>query len=104
MDNERPEGPPPRPLRALPGVPTREPTRTHVRPACRFRRETKRVPVGTLVRHPLCPRCGVRLGYKEEGGVAQFLHVFDARFRVAVVRLGGSFVETPLTPEPEPKE
>ena len=56
-----------------------------VRRACRYRAATVRVPAGTRVRHPACPRCGERLGYRETAGGALFLHVDDAAFRVTML-------------------
>jgi hypothetical protein len=56
-----------------------------VRGACRYRAATTRVPAGTRVRHPACPRCGERLGYREIAGGAIYLHVDDPTFRLHVV-------------------
>jgi len=38
-----------------------------------------------LVRHPLCPRCGERLGYRATAIGALFLHVDDPAFRLTRV-------------------
>jgi hypothetical protein len=56
-----------------------------VRTACRYRQATDRVPAGSLVRHPLCPRCGERLGYRETSAGAVFLHIDDPAFRLTVL-------------------
>jgi hypothetical protein len=56
-----------------------------VRRACRYRLATVRVPAGRRVRHPACPQCGERLGYRETAGGALFLHVDDAAFRLTVL-------------------
>jgi hypothetical protein len=46
---------------------------------------TIRVPAGRRVRHPACPQCGERLGYRETAAAALFLHVADAAFRLNVL-------------------
>jgi len=56
-----------------------------VRGVCRYRAATVRVPAGRRVRHPACPRCGERLGYRETAAGALFLHVDDAAFRVTML-------------------
>ena len=56
-----------------------------VRGVCRYRAATIRVAAGTRVRHPACPRCGERLGYRETAAGALFLHVDDAAFRLRFV-------------------
>ena len=56
-----------------------------VRRACRYRALTARVPAGTRVRHPACPRCGERLGYRETAEGALFLHADDPAFRLRFV-------------------
>ena len=65
-----------------PGERSRPPA---VRRACRYRKASDRVPAGSLVRHPRCPRCGERLGYRETAVGALFLHVDDPAFRLSVV-------------------
>ncbi len=52
---------------------------------CRYRAPTGRVPAGTCVRHPACPRCDATLGYRETEVGAMVLHVDDPRFRFTVV-------------------
>jgi hypothetical protein len=56
-----------------------------VRRACRYRAATIRVPAGTRVRLPACPRCGERLGYRETAAGALFLHLDDPAFRLTVL-------------------
>jgi hypothetical protein len=56
-----------------------------VRRPCRYRAATVRVPAGTRVRHPRCPRCGERLGYRETADGALLLHVHDPAFRLHLV-------------------
>jgi hypothetical protein len=56
-----------------------------IRRTCRYRAATIRVPAGTRVRHPRCPRCGERLGYMETADGALLLHVHDSAFRLSVV-------------------
>ena len=73
-------------LRVIYGRPPGEHSQSHaVRRACRYRVATIRVSAGTRVRHPLCPRCGERLGYQEIAGGAIYLHVDDPTFRLHVV-------------------
>lgn len=57
-----------------------------VRRACRYRQATDRVPAGSRVRYPACPRCGQRLGYRATATGALFLHVDDAAFRLTCVK------------------
>jgi hypothetical protein len=70
-------------LRVIPGMPLRDlgwpPA---VRGGCRYRAATARVPAGSFVRHPACPRCGERLGYRETADGAVVLHVDDPVFRL----------------------
>jgi len=51
---------------------------------CRYAQRTEAVPEGRLVRHPRCPRCGVRLGYVTGPMGATFIHLDDPRFRLDV--------------------
>ena len=55
------------------------------RRACRYRAATARVPAGSRVRHPACPRCGERLGYRETAAGALFLHADDPEFGLRFV-------------------
>jgi hypothetical protein len=73
-------------LRVIHGRPPGEQSQSPaVRRACRYRAATIRVPGGTRVRHPACPQCGERLGYRETAGGALFLHVDDAAFRLTML-------------------
>ncbi|MGO9207081.1 MAG: hypothetical protein ACLQBX_13045 [Candidatus Limnocylindrales bacterium] len=73
-------------LHLVPGMPPNERDwPPAVRRACRYRAAAARVPAGTRVRLPACPRCGRRLGYRETADGALFLHVHDPAFRLRVV-------------------
>jgi hypothetical protein len=56
-----------------------------VRGVCRYRAATVRVAAGARVRHPACPRCGERLGYRETAAGALFLHADDPSFWLRLV-------------------
>ena len=51
---------------------------------CRYAQRTVAVPEGRLVRRPLCPRCGLRLGYAAGPLGARYIHLDDPRFRLDV--------------------
>ena len=73
-------------LRVIHGRPPGEHSQSPaVRRACRYRVATIPVAAGTRVRHPLCPRCGERLGYRETADGALLLHVDDPGFRLTVL-------------------
>ncbi|MGO9181308.1 MAG: hypothetical protein ACLQBX_05830 [Candidatus Limnocylindrales bacterium] len=73
-------------LRVIPGLPPEGQDRPPAgRGTCRYRAPTARVPAGTRVRLPACPRCGERLGYRETADGAIFLHVHDPAFLLRVV-------------------
>ena len=73
-------------LRVIHGRPPGQHTQSPaVRRACRYRAATIPVAAGTRVRHPACPRCGERLGYRETADGALLLHVDDPGFRLTVL-------------------
>jgi len=73
-------------LRVIHGRPPGEQSQSPaVRRACRYRVATIPVAAGTRVRHPACPRCGERLGYRETADGALLLHVDDPGFRLTVL-------------------
>jgi hypothetical protein len=73
-------------LRVVHGRPPGEQSQAPaVRRACRYRVATIPVAAGKRVRHPACPQCGERLGYRETAAGALFLHVEDPAFRLTVL-------------------
>ena len=70
-------------LRVIHGRPPEEHSQSlAVSRACRYRAATIPVAAGTRVRHPTCPRCGERLGYRENAAGALFMHLDDPAFRL----------------------